>query len=158
MTIAPLAWWEIPLRLGLAIVLGILVGLNREKANKPAGVKTHLMVCLGSALIMMTSIELFQQYAGVGKNIDPGRIAAQVVTGIGFLGAGTIIHAEGGLVFGLTTAASIWTIAGIGLACGGGMYLLAICAAVLVVGSLALLNRFMPTQAKRTPRSDNKKD
>ncbi len=149
MGIESLPWWEMLLRLGLAVGLGGLVGLNRERAHKPAGVKTLVMVCLGSALIMIVSIEMFVRYAGQSTNIDPGRIAAQVVTGVGFLGAGTIIHAEGGLVRGLTTAASIWAVAGIGLACGSGMYLLAALSTGLAVSALALINRFMRTTTKR---------
>jgi len=157
MVLADLAWWEILVRLGLAILLGGLIGLNRERAHKPAGVKTHLMVCLGSALVMLTSIELFRRYVGFSSSIDPGRIAAQVITGVGFLGAGTIIHAEGGLVRGLTTAASIWAVAGIGLACGGGMYMLAVSATVLAIGTLALVNRMLPSSEK-CARSLHKKD
>lgn len=149
MPMESLAWWEMLLRLLMALVLGIVVGLNREKARKPAGVKTLSLVCLGSALVMLVSIELFILFKGPSNNIDPGRIAAQVVTGVGFLGAGSIIHAEGGLVSGLTTAASIWAVAGIGLACGAGLYLLAAMAALLAVGSLAVLNRVMPTSEKQ---------
>lgn len=149
-------WWDVILRLSLAIVLGGAIGLNRERAHKPAGVKTHLMVSLGSALIMMVSIDMFQRYIGLSQNIDPGRIAAQVITGVGFLGAGTIIHAEGGLIKGLTTAASIWTVAGIGLACGGGMYFLAIVASALAIFTLALVNRFDSAHRKRARQSQKK--
>ncbi|MCD4813559.1 MgtC/SapB family protein [bacterium] len=151
------SWWELILRLASAIVLGAFIGLNRERAHKPAGIKTHLMVSLGSALIMMISIDMFQRYIGLSNNIDPGRIAAQVITGVGFLGAGTIIHAEGGLIKGLTTAASIWTVAGIGLACGSGMYFLAMTATLLVVVTLALVNRFEQAHKKRA-RLSQKKD
>lgn len=152
-----LPWWEMLLRLSLAVGLGGLVGINRERAHKPAGVKTLVMVCLGSALIMIISIELFIEYASQSNNIDPGRIAAQVVTGVGFLGAGTIIHAEGGFVRGLTTAASIWAVAGIGLACGSGMYVLALLATGLAVAALALVNRFMRPSSKR-PKPQHKND
>lgn len=148
MLMQSLPWWEMLLRLLMALLLGILVGLNRERARKPAGVKTLSLVCLGSALVMLVSIELFFLFKGPQNNIDPGRIAAQVVTGVGFLGAGSIIHAEGGLVSGLTTAASIWAVAGIGLACGAGLYALAAMAALLAVGSLMVLNRLMPTSEK----------
>jgi putative Mg2+ transporter-C (MgtC) family protein len=157
MTLTVLPWWEILIRLILAIILGGFLGLNRERAHKPAGVKTHVMVCLGSSLIMLISIEMFNRYAGISNTIDPGRIAAQVITGVGFLGAGTIMHAEGGLIRGLTTAASIWAVAGIGLACGGGMYLLAVSATLLAVGTLAMINRFFPSSGKRA-RQQQKKD
>ncbi|MEW6516393.1 MAG: MgtC/SapB family protein [candidate division FCPU426 bacterium] len=149
MLMQSLPWWEMMLRLLLALLLGIAVGLNRERARKPAGVKTLSLVCLGSALVMLVSIDLFFLFHGDQNNIDPGRIAAQVVTGVGFLGAGSIIHAEGGLVSGLTTAASIWAVAGIGLACGAGLYLLAAMATLLAVGSLAVLNWLMPTSEKQ---------
>ncbi|MCK5242515.1 MgtC/SapB family protein [bacterium] len=149
-------WWEMIIRLVLAIILGGLLGLNRELAHKPAGLKTHIMVCLGSSLIMLVSLELFHLYAGVSNTIDPGRIAAQVITGIGFLGAGTIMHAEGGLIRGLTTAASIWAVAGIGLACGGGMYVLAVATTLLAVGTLAIINRFLPASERRSRRLQKK--
>lgn len=149
MLMESLPWWEMLLRLFLALLLGVLVGLNREKARKPAGVKTLSLVCLGSALVMLVSIDLFFMFNGPDNNIDPGRIAAQVVTGVGFLGAGSIIHAQGGLVSGLTTAASIWAVAGIGLACGAGLYALAAMATLLAVGSLMVLNRLMPTLEKQ---------
>lgn len=107
-------WWEWPLRLVLAVLLGGLVGYQREAVDRPAGLRTHILVCLGSALMMLLSAYAF-------PNTDPTRIAAQVVTGIGFLGAGTIIR-QGSAVKGLTTAASIWAVAGIGLAVGAGSY------------------------------------
>ncbi len=154
MSISILPWGEMLGRLALAVVLGSLIGWNREKAQKPAGMKTHMLVCLGSALIMMVSVDIFLRYVGQSHSIDPGRIAAQVVTGIGFLGAGTIIHAEGGLVHGLTTAASIWTTAGIGLACGAGFYFLAVAAALLAVGGLALMNRFFFAAKKKTSKKE----
>ncbi len=108
---------ELLLRILLAGMLGGLVGIERESLNRPAGFRTHILVCMGSALVMVVSI-----YAFVGmQEADPGRIAAQVVTGIGFLGAGTIMR-EGATIRGLTTAASIWVMGAIGLAIGSGMY------------------------------------
>lgn len=109
---------EIAFRLVLALILGGLVGLERESHNKSAGFRTHILVCLGSALIMLISIYGF---SGI-PNRDPFRLAAQVVSGIGFLGAGTILR-DGNGVRGLTTAASIWIVSGIGLAVGAGFFL-----------------------------------
>lgn len=131
-----LTYWEIALRLGLAVLFGGLVGFEREFHNRPAGFRTHILVCVGSALIMMVSAYGFAEGAGA----DPSRIAAQVVTGIGFLGAGTILQQRGS-IRGLTTAASIWVVSGIGLAVGVGFYLGAATATFVVLISLLFLGR-----------------
>ncbi|MFQ5681557.1 MAG: MgtC/SapB family protein [Candidatus Omnitrophota bacterium] len=110
---------DIIVRLLLSVVLGGLVGLEREIHRREAGLRTHILVCLGSALIMLTSAHIFGIYMKTGNNIDPLRIAAGVVTGIGFIGAGAIIRNKEA-VKGLTTAASIWVVSGIGLAVGCG--------------------------------------
>lgn len=127
------------LRLFLAAVLGGLIGYERESAHRPAGLRTHLLVCVGSALVMIVSLGM----AGLGRAqgaIDPGRIAAQVVSGIGFLGAGTILR-EGMTIRGLTTAASLWVVAGIGLAVGAGMYLPAATTALIILVALIFLTK-----------------
>lgn len=129
---------ELALRLILSLVLAGLIGLERESAGRPAGFRTHILVGIGSTLIMIVSIYAFPRL-GFPSN-DPGRIAAQVVSGIGFLGAGTIMR-EGANVRGLTTAASLWTVAGIGLTVGAGLYFAAIVTTVLVVATLVLLNK-----------------
>lgn len=116
-------------RLVLAAVLGGLIGLERESLNKAAGFRTHTLVCLGSCLIMITSIEMSTTF---GAGADPARLAAQVVSGIGFLGAGTILHSGFG-VRGLTTAASLWVVAAIGLAIGSGRYITAMVTTVIVI-------------------------
>lgn len=124
------------LRLLLAVVLGGLIGLEREAHGRPAGLRTHILVCLGSALFTVIS----ESYTG--HNSDPSRIASQIVSGIGFLGAGTIIR-QGSIVRGLTTAASLWTTAAIGMAAGAGgrlMYL-AIFASIIVFFTLGLISR-----------------
>lgn len=135
-----IAYWEIVLRLFLAVVLGGLIGFERESHNRPAGFRTHILVCTGSALIMMVSAYGFTGQIGEGYISDPGRIAAGVVTGIGFLGAGTILQQRRG-VQGLTTAASIWVVSGVGLAAGIGFYLGAVITTVFVFISLLLLRR-----------------
>ena len=126
---------EMVLRLLLSTVLGSLIGLERETHGRPAGLRTHILVCLGSTLFTIAS------YIVAGKVFDPRRITAQIVTGVGFLGAGTIIH-QGSVVRGLTTAASIWTIAAIGVAVGiGGQGLiLGVITAVILFTTL----NFMP--------------
>jgi putative Mg2+ transporter-C (MgtC) family protein len=111
---------EMLLRLFAALVFGGLIGLERELQQKKAGFRTNALVCLGSCLVMIVSLEIHHMFRGDGP-ADPGRIAAQVVSGIGFLGAGAIIRSPEG-IYGLTTAAGIWVAAGIGLACGIGLY------------------------------------
>ena len=111
--------YEIALRLFLACVFGGIVGFEREKNDSPAGFRTHILVSLGSSLIMILSMYGFNQFDTVNK--DPARLAAQVVSGIGFLGAGTILRDKTSIK-GLTTAASLWVVAAIGLAAGAGFY------------------------------------
>lgn len=123
---------EIIFKLLMAGILGGLIGLEREASNRPAGLRTHILVTVGSALIMLVSMYGFE------GNSDPARLAAQVVSGIGFLGAGTILR-QGNNVQGLTTAASLWVCGGIGLAIGNGYYLGALVTAGIVLISLLSL-------------------
>lgn len=138
---------QILFRLILATVLGGIIGLERESHEKAAGFRTHILVCLGSCLIMLTSMHIFDIYKGVAT-LDPARIAAQVVTGVGFLGAGTIIRFRAS-VRGLTTAASLWAIAGVGLAVGSGFYFAAIVTSVIIFVSLYLLTKVETSVSKR---------
>jgi len=118
-----LSWGEILIRLSLASLFGALIGLERERKDWTAGMRTHMMVCVGSCLIMMVSSFGFSDVLGSPHiELDPSRVAAQVVSGIGFIGAGTILFLKQGAIRGLTTASGLWTIAAIGLATGGGMY------------------------------------
>ncbi|MCC7232284.1 MAG: MgtC/SapB family protein [Bacteroidia bacterium] len=118
-----LSWSEIIIRLSIASLLGALIGLERERKDWSAGMRTHMMVCVGSCLIMMVSAFGFSDILGTDHvELDPSRIAAQVITGIGFIGAGTILFLKQGAIRGLTTASGLWTVAAIGLAVGGGMY------------------------------------
>ncbi len=121
---------DIIVRLLAATVLGAIIGIERERAEHAAGLRTHALVSLGAALFMIISAYGFAPVLGEHVILDPSRIAAQVASGIGFLGAGTIILRRE-IVRGLTTAASMWTVAAIGLACGGGMYFAAVAASVL---------------------------
>lgn len=131
---------EIIIRLVTAAVLGGIVGLERERLEWVAGLRTHMLVCLGSALVMIVSAFGFADILGTPNvSLDPSRVAAQVVSGIGFLGAGTILFLRQEVIRGLTTAASLWTVAGVGLAVGGGLYIAAICTTILVVIILALV-------------------
>lgn len=123
--------WQMVIRLGGAAFLGALVGLERELHGKMAGLRTHALVSLGAALTMVVSIDIYAAYRGIAS-VDPSRIAAQVVSGIGFLGAGAIIRFPTGIT-GLTTAASLWVVAGIGLACGAGFLKPAVVTTVLML-------------------------
>jgi putative Mg2+ transporter-C (MgtC) family protein len=122
---------EMIVRLFLATLFGGLIGLEREIHGKQAGFRTHALVSLGSALVMAVSVDIFTVYQGIAP-VDPSRIAAQVVSGIGFLGAGAIIRFPQGIT-GLTTAASLWVCAGIGLATGIGFYKMALVSTFLVL-------------------------
>lgn len=133
-------WQEIIIRLSLAAFFGGLVGLERERKDWAAGLRTHMLVCVGASLTMMVSTYGFADILGT-KNVvlDPSRIAAQVISGIGFIGAGTILFLREGIVRGLTTASGLWTVAAIGLATGGGMYFAALTATVLAIIILWIL-------------------
>ncbi len=130
---------DLGLRLIAAAVLGGLIGFERELHRKEAGVRTYALVSLGSALMMVVSIEIFEIYRTTAS-VDPGRIAAQVVSGIGFLGAGAIIR-DPKEIKGLTTAAGIWTVSGIGLACGMGQYKPAVLSTFLALIILIIFSK-----------------
>lgn len=130
---------EVFLRLGIAAILAGLVGLERETSKRPAGLRTHILVSVASSLVMIGNLYAFELFKNQ-TSMDPMRLGAQVISGIGFLGAGTIIK-EGPTVRGLTTAASLWSVACIGLVCGIGFYIGAIFATGFVLLSLIALNR-----------------
>lgn len=130
----------VALRLFVAALLGGIVGIERENKKRAAGLRTHVLVSLGSSLVMVLSEYIFQKYQGL-TNLDPARLGAQVISGIGFLGAGTIIK-QGVSVKGLTTAASLWAVACIGLAAGAGFYTAAVIAAAIVFITLRTLRKF----------------
>lgn len=130
---------DIGLRFLVATVLGAIIGLEREFNGKEAGFKTYTLVCLGSALMMFVSTEIYEIYKNVAT-VDPSRIAAQVVTGIGFLGAGAIIRSQAG-IRGLTTAAGIWAMCGVGLACGLGLFRTAAFTTLLVLIVFVLFSK-----------------
>jgi putative Mg2+ transporter-C (MgtC) family protein len=134
---------EMLARMGTGLVLGAAIGYERERTGHPAGLRTHLIVALSSATFMLVSTQ-FVYFQSYGKDdliaVDTSRIAASVVTGIGFLGAGAILR-TGISIQGLTTAASLWLVSAIGLAAGGGMYLVAIVSALASLFGLAILGR-----------------
>ena len=126
---------ELTLRLVVALVLGAIIGWEREMQRMPAGFRTHALVALGSAIFTVISA-----YAFTGPGSDPTRVAAQIVSGIGFLGGGAILH-HGGNVRGLTTAASLWAVAAVGMAAGAGLFVMAGVSAVLVIVALEVFQR-----------------
>jgi len=127
---------EMAFRILLAAVLGGIIGYQRERADKSAGIRTNTLICVGAALFTVVSIYGFEA-------ADPSRVAAGIVTGIGFIGAGSIIRRGGGIIEGLTTAATIWAVAGIGLAAGAGLYIISVVTAVVVL-TILMLPRFTP--------------
>ncbi len=148
---------ELTLRLVVALVLGAVIGWERELQQMPAGFRTHALVALGSAAFTVLSA-----YAFTGPGSDPTRIAAQIVSGIGFLGGGAILH-HGGNVRGLTTAASLWAVAAVGMAAGAGLFVMAAVSAVLVIVALEVFQRFerfltrrfdLPHEARRRPSDE----
>jgi len=131
--------WEDMLKLFLAMLLGGFIGIEREVMDSPAGFRTHTLLCMGAALVMITSINFFEMNQGLVA-LDPLRLGAQVISGIGFLCAGTIIK-DGSQVRGLTTAASLWVVACVGLAVGAGFYKLSIGATLMAFITLMILKK-----------------
>lgn len=126
---------DLVIRLLIAAILGGAIGYEREQADKQAGFRTNILVCMGAALFTIASMY------GFGGLSDPARVAAGIVVGIGFIGAGTIIRREAGVVTGITTAATVWVVAGVGLAIGSGLYILAVVTAVIAFFALRFPSR-----------------
>ena len=148
-----MTWWEIAIRLLLAVTIGCIIGIEREKKNRPAGMRTHVLVCVGAAtiaimesLMIADTITLNMNNASTGIAISYGRLSAQVISGIGFLGAGTIFISQKKIA-GLTTAASLWNVACLGLAVGMGYYYIAIAGCGIVIVTLTLLQRVVKVNA-----------
>jgi len=138
---------DIMLRLLLAISLGGIIGLEREASQKPAGLRTHILISVSAAMMIILSQLLLS-----GKETSAGetlRVAAAVITGMGFIGAGTILQSQG-MVHGLTTASTLWTVAGLGLVVGAGFYLPAVLFSMLVIAVLVLFRRIEETHLKKT--------
>ena len=136
----PIAFFfEAALRLVLALLFGGLIGWERERHSQPAGLRTHMLICMGAALVMVLSAGLTTQFP-TEQGADPGRIAAQVISGIGFIGGGAILRLRGSIK-GITTAASLWVVAGLGLTVGAGMYAIAVLATLLIIFTLSVLTR-----------------
>lgn len=149
-----LDWKIILTRLLLAAFFGALIGLERERKDWAAGMRTHMMVSVGASLFMIVSAFGFSDILGSSNvELDPSRVAAQVVSGIGFIGAGTILFLKEGAIRGLTTAAGMWTVAAIGLATGGGLYF---AAAITTIIALIILWALQPLEKRFTRRFKHK--
>ena len=134
---------DLAVRLTVGLVLGAAIGFERELHRQPAGFRTHSLVSLGAALFTVVSA-----YGFVGDTVDPTRIAAQIVSGIGFIGAGTILQHRGN-IRGLTTAASLWSVAAIGTAAGAGLYVVAVVGTILILVILAILDQIEEVARRR---------
>ncbi len=150
MEIREVTYLAVAIRIFAAVLLGGMLGLERGLKNRPAGLRTYMLVCVGSCLIMLTNQYMFQVY-GTG---DPVRMGAQVVSGIGFLGAGTIIVTRRSQIKGLTTAAGLWTAAGVGLALGVGFYEAAVLGSVAIFVILTLMQRMDTSMHRKTQHLD----
>ncbi|MGQ7884710.1 MgtC/SapB family protein [Paenibacillus violae] len=138
------------IKLGIAAIFGLIIGLEREIRNKPLGLKTSLVICLSSCLLTIVSIESSNKYAVPGLHVmDPMRLAAQVVSGIGFLGAGVILRKHNDVIIGLTTAAMIWGAAGLGIAIGAGFFVEAFVGLLLIMVSVVVLPYYIKKMGPR---------
>ncbi len=145
-------FWDLCARLGCAALLGGAIGLERHWSDKAAGLRTHMLVSLGAALFMIVSAHGFDDVLSPSRvELDPSRVAAQVVSGIGFLGAGAILRRHEAVV-GLTTAASIWAVAALGLAAGGGLYVAAAITTAIILAILTVM-RWVESRVRVRPRS-----
>ncbi len=145
---------DIIFRIIFSVIVGGVVGFERENKNRPAGFRTHILVCVGATSAMILSDIMFIKYYNeYGITIDPQRLSAQVISGVGFLGAGTIIHASNN-VRGLTTAASLWTVAIIGLVIGAGFYLTAFFTVITIIGVLLYFNKYSHKINERSRKLD----
>ena len=146
MELREVTYLAVALRIVVATIFGAVIGLERGLKNRPAGLRTYMLVCLGACVIMLTNQYLFQ----VTQTGDPMRLGAQVVSGIGFLGAGTIIVTKHNQIKGLTTAAGLWTCAGVGLALGVGFYEAALAAGLSMVFILSIMQRWDNKMRRKT--------
>jgi putative Mg2+ transporter-C (MgtC) family protein len=146
MVLREVTFWAVILRIVIAALVGGLLGLERGMKNRPAGMRTHMLVCVGACLIMLTNQYIYQ----VTGNGDPVRMGAQVISGIGFLGAGTIVVTRRNQIKGLTTAAGLWSSAGVGLAVGIGFYEAAIIGALAIFAVITLLQRMDNSMHRRS--------
>jgi putative Mg2+ transporter-C (MgtC) family protein len=144
--VIPIDDTEVLKRMAIAMLLGAIVGLERERADKPAGIRTYMLVSQGAALFMIAGLLISREMAAAGEMSDPGRVASTIAQGIGFLAAGVILT-TGRKIRGLTTAAGIWVVAAIGLLAGAGFLLIASVATLATVAALYLVKRYIEDEA-----------
>ncbi len=144
---------EFVIRICLSLILGFIIGLEREITNKSAGLRTNILVCVGSCLFTILSIFGFSNALSIYPMGDPARVAAQILTGIGFIGGGTVLR-HGTSIFGLTTAATLWVTASVGMACGCGKYGIALFCTVLSVAVLTLIRIFERNFIPKTQKNN----
>lgn len=147
-----ISYFDILLRFGLAMLIGVIIGLERQHAHHPAGLRTHVLVALSACVVMTTGQLIMIHMRQYGGGFDPARMACQVIPGIGFLGAGSIIHARGSTT-GITTAAGLWTTACIGLCAGAGFYSLAILGAAILLLILTVMKDIRKPNGHAAPIS-----
>ncbi|WP_257008123.1 MgtC/SapB family protein [Bacillus sp. FJAT-45350] len=136
--------WELLIKLSVALVVGLLIGIDRQLKHKPLGLKTSMVICVASCLVTIVSIESFARFSTpTFNNMDPMRLAAQIVSGVGFLGAGVILRRNNDVISGLTTAAMIWAASGLGIAIGAGFFIEAFYAVGLLIIAVNLLPFFV---------------
>lgn len=145
---------EICLRLTCAMLVGLVIGTEREYSHRPAGMRTHILVALGACVVSVTGELLFHHYHALGANPDPARLSAQVIAGVGFLGAGTILR-EGATIKGLTTAASVWAVACLGTAAGFGYYALALSGMIFIFVTLTIFETLQTKLMKPSRNTDD---
>ena len=148
----PLSFWQMVLRIVAAVIFGAIIGVEREMKNRPAGMRTHVLVCLGAALIGLVEQQTIAHVVALGAsqiNVSVGRLTAQIVSGVGFLGAGTIIIADR-RISGLTTAASLWCAACLGLAVGAGFTTMALVACLVVMAVLKMMQQIVHVNTYKT--------
>lgn len=145
--------YDLVFRILLSLILGFLIGLEREITNKSAGLRTNILVCVGSCLFTILSIFGFSNALSIYPMGDPARVAAQILTGIGFIGGGTVLR-HGTSIYGLTTAATLWVTASVGMACGCGKYGLAVICSILSIATLTLIRIFERNCIPKTQKNN----
>ncbi|KMK74362.1 MgtC/SapB family protein [Alkalihalobacillus pseudalcaliphilus] len=148
---------EFIIKISLSLLLGLVIGIDRQIKHKPLGLKTSMVICVASCLVTIVSVESFFKYSteGMTTNMDPMRLAAQIVSGVGFLGAGVILRRNNDVISGLTTAAMIWAASGLGIAIGAGFYLESFYAVLLILVSVNIIPTLLKLIGPRTLNQDD---
>ncbi|WP_413376365.1 MgtC/SapB family protein [Alkalihalobacillus sp. 1P02AB] len=148
---------EFVIKISLSLLLGLVIGIDRQMKHKPLGLKTSMVICVASCLVTIVSVESFFKYSaeGLSTNMDPMRLAAQIVSGVGFLGAGVILRRNNDVISGLTTAAMIWAASGLGIAIGAGFYLESFYTVLLILIAINIIPSLLKTVGPPTLKQDD---